>query len=181
MQGEDLVVEVDGVPHRVSRDDGGIIRGLGPALVVSIPVSPGDTVEAGDVVAVVEAMKMESSLVAPFRGRVKQVLVGESVHIRAGAPLVALEAIERPTEAPPGERLSFESLAAPQDGGPDRCRENLRRIEWLVLGYDIGAAEVQRTIADLHGACSSCRPAARCPARRNRRGHVTRRSRATRR
>jgi len=74
-QGDDLLVEVDGVPHRISRDDGGLVRAPSPALVVSVPVSPGDIVEAGDVVAVAEAMKMESSLTAPFRGRVKRVLV----------------------------------------------------------------------------------------------------------
>ena len=59
IQGGDLLIEVDGVPHRISRDDGGIVRAPNPALVVSIPVSPGDIVEAGDVVAVAEAMKME--------------------------------------------------------------------------------------------------------------------------
>ena len=67
IQGADLLVEVDGVPHRISRDDGGLVRNLAPAVVVSIPVAPGDEVEAGDVVAVVEAMKMETSLIAPFR------------------------------------------------------------------------------------------------------------------
>ncbi len=160
--GEDLVVEVDGVPHRISRDDGGIIRCPGSSLVVSIPVSPGDTVEAGDVVAVLEAMKMESSLTAPFRGRVKQVFVGENVHVGAQAPLLALEAIAQRTEAVPGDRLSFASLTAPNDSAPDPCQENLRRMEWLLLGYDVGAAEVQRTIADLHGQCAdllACDPA----------------------
>ncbi len=160
--GEDLVVEVDGVPHRVSRDDGGIIRVTGSALVVSIPVSPGDMVEAGDVVAVVEAMKMESSLTAPFRGRVKHVFVGENVHVGGQAPLVALEAIGEPAQPPPGERLSFASLTVSGDAAPDPCRENLRRMEWLVLGYDIGATEVERTIEDLHGQCAdllSCDPA----------------------
>ncbi|MBV9001005.1 MAG: hypothetical protein JO304_18225, partial [Solirubrobacterales bacterium] len=161
-QGEDLLVEVDGVPHRVSRDDGGIVRSPGPALVVSIPVSPGDTVEAGDVVAVIEAMKMESSLTAPFRGRVKKVFGGENVHVGARAPLLALEAIEQGAAEPSGERLSFASLTAPGDVAPERCRENLRRMEWLVLGYDIGAAEVNRTISDLHGQCAdplACDPA----------------------
>jgi len=161
-RGEDLVVEVDSVPHRVSRDDGGIVRAPGSSLVVSIRVSPGDTVEAGDVVAVVEAMKMESSLTAPFRGRVKQVYVGENVHVGAQAPLVALEAIEQPAQPPSGERLSFASLTASGDTAADPCRENLRRMEWLVLGYDIGATEVDRTIADLHGQCAdllSCDPA----------------------
>ena len=59
-QGADLLVEVDGVPHRIARDDGGLVRSLAPAVVVSIPVAPGDEVEAGDVVAVVESMKMET-------------------------------------------------------------------------------------------------------------------------
>jgi len=160
--GEDLVVEVDGVAHRIAHGDAGVVRSPGPALVVSIPVSPGEIVEAGAVVAVVEAMKMESSLTAPIRGRVTQVLAGENVHVDARAPLVALEAIEKAVDPTPGDRLSFESLTAPPDAGPDPCRENLRRMEWLVLGYDIGATEVQRTIADLHGQCAdllACDPA----------------------
>ena len=162
MQGEDLVVEVDGVPHRVSRDDGGIVRTPSPALVVSLPVSPGDIVDTGDVVAVVEAMKMESSLTAPFRGRVKRVLVGENVYVAAQAPLVALEALERGPRARPGERLSFAPVMALDDVAPDPCRENLRRMEWLLLGYDIGVPEVERMIADLHGQCAdllACDPA----------------------
>jgi acetyl/propionyl-CoA carboxylase alpha subunit/acetyl-CoA carboxylase carboxyltransferase component len=161
-RGEDLVVEVDGVPHRISRDDAGIVRSPGPALVVSIPVAPGAVVEAGDVVAVVEAMKMESSLTAPFRGRVKAVLSGENAHVGAQAPLVALEPVEPRAQAPPGARLSFAALSAPTAGAPDPCRENLRRIEWLVLGYDIAEAEVRRMIADLHGQCAdllACDPA----------------------
>ena len=161
-QGDSLLVEVDGVPHRVTRDDGGFVYSPGPALVVSIPVSQGDIVEAGDVVAVVEAMKMESSLTAPLRGRVKQVFVAENVHVGPHSPLLALEAIEQATNPPPGGRLSFESLTASGDDAPDPCRENLRRIEWLVLGYDIGAAEVERTVADLHGQCAdllACDPA----------------------
>ncbi|MBV9416704.1 MAG: hypothetical protein JO363_17105, partial [Solirubrobacterales bacterium] len=161
--GEDVDVEVDGVPHRISRDDGGVIRAHGPALVVSIPVSPGDVVDPGDVVAVLETMKMESSLTAPVRGRVREVFTGENVHVGAQSPLVALEPIER-TPAPPsrGERLSFASLMPSEHAAPDPCRENLRRMEWLVLGYDIGAPEVERTIADLHGRCAdllACDPA----------------------
>jgi acetyl/propionyl-CoA carboxylase alpha subunit/acetyl-CoA carboxylase carboxyltransferase component len=161
-QGDDLLVEVDGVPHRIARDDGGLVRAPSPALVVSIPVSPGDIVEAGDVVVVTEAMKMESSLTAPFRGRVKRVLVGENVHVAAQAPLVMLEPTPQPAQTTPGERLSFVSLTRSRDAPPDPCRENLRRMEWLVLGYDIDITEVQRTIDDLHGQCAdllACDPA----------------------
>ncbi|MBV8221117.1 MAG: hypothetical protein JO325_21850, partial [Solirubrobacterales bacterium] len=161
-QGDDLLVEVDGIPHHISRDDGGLVRAPGPALVVSIPVSAGDIVEAGDVVVVAEAMKMETSLTAPFRGRVKRVLVGENVHVAAQAPLIVLEPIEQPARATSGARLAFASFTQSHDGPRDPCRENLRRIERLVLGYDIDRAEVQRTIDDLHGQCAdllACDPA----------------------
>ena len=40
------LVEVDGVTHRVSRDEGGVVRSPAPALVVATPVSVGDEVEA---------------------------------------------------------------------------------------------------------------------------------------
>ncbi|MBV8999505.1 MAG: hypothetical protein JO304_10615, partial [Solirubrobacterales bacterium] len=80
----------------------------------------------------------------------------------ARAPLVVLEPIEKPAPTTSSERLSFVSLTRSANPAPDPCRENLRRMEWLVLGYDVDAAEVRRTIADLHGQCSdllSCDPA----------------------
>ena len=93
-QGADLLVEVHGVPHRITRDDGGFVRSHGPSVVVAIPVSEGDEVAEGDVVAVVESMKMETSLTAPFAGRVRRVLTGTNVQVPAHTPLLQLEAIE---------------------------------------------------------------------------------------
>ncbi|MGZ4173370.1 MAG: ATP-binding protein, partial [Solirubrobacteraceae bacterium] len=143
-QGEDLLVEVDGVPHRIARGDGGTVRNLSPAVVVSIPVAVGDIVEPGDVVAVVEAMKMESSLTAPFRGRVKEVLVGENVHVAAQAPLLTLTPVDGSTPAATaGDRVSFE-FESDEAPAPQRWRDNLRRIQWLLLGYDIDATDVER-------------------------------------
>ena len=92
-QGADLLVEVHGVPHRITRDDGGFVRSHGPSVVVAIPVSEGDEVAEGDVVAVVESMKMETSLTAPFAGRVRRVLTGTNVQVPAHTPLLQLEAI----------------------------------------------------------------------------------------
>ena len=162
-QGEDLLVEVGGVPHRISRDDGGIVHNISPAVVVSIPVVPGDVVEPGDVVAVVEAMKMESSITAPIRGRVKRVLAAENTHVAAQAPLISLEPLDGDRSAEAADRLSFAQYAIdPELPVPQRCHENLRRMERLVLGYDIGSEEAERMIADLHGACAdllACDPA----------------------
>lgn len=47
VQGLEHLVEVDGVPHRFSRDDLGILRAPSPAVVVSLGVSAGTTSPAG--------------------------------------------------------------------------------------------------------------------------------------
>ena len=106
-QGADLLVEVHGVPHRITRDDGGFVRSQGPSVVVAIPVSEGDEVAEGDVVAVVESMKMETSLTAPFAGRVRRVLTGTNVQVPAHTPLLQLEAIEDEAAEQSADRVDF--------------------------------------------------------------------------
>ena len=161
-QGDDLLTEVDGVPHRVSRDDGGLVRNPAPAVIVSIPVEPGDEVDAGDVVAVVEIMKMESSLTAPVRGRVREVLVGPNVQVGSQQPLVRIEPLEPLASESGGERVQ---LPVGDQVSADRstfCADNLRRLEWFMLGYDAEPGEVERIVANLHGACANplaCDPA----------------------
>ena len=54
------LVEVDGVTHRISRDEGGVVRSPAPALVVATPLAVGDEVEAGAPILVLESMKMET-------------------------------------------------------------------------------------------------------------------------
>ncbi len=148
-QGEDLIVEVDGVPHRITRGDAGTVRNPSPAVVISIPVSIGDAVEAGDVVAVVEAMKMESSLTTPVAGRVTEIFVAPNTQVVAQAPLVAIEpdTAELPA-GDVGERLSFRAQPR-NDDARERWRQNLQRMEWLLLGYDMDRADAERTIAAL--------------------------------
>src|SRR4051795_2451012 len=75
------LVEVDGVAHRITRDEGGVLRSPMPALVVATPLEVGAEVEAGAPVLVLEAMKMEAVLRAPFRARVREcpVAVGSQV------------------------------------------------------------------------------------------------------
>src|SRR4051812_2132737 len=141
LQDADLLVEVDGVPHRISRDEGGMIRSHSPGVVVAIPVSAGDEVQPGDVVAVTESMKMESSLTATVHGRVREVLVSANAQVPAGKPPVLIDPIEDDagaTEAE-GDRLRFTS--AELDAG------GLERLGWAVLGYDVTSDEVARALA----------------------------------
>ena len=62
-----------------------------PGLIVRINVSPGDTVEAGQGVVVMEAMKMENELRATAAGKVRSVEVAPGTAVEKGALLVALE------------------------------------------------------------------------------------------
>ena len=93
VQGHSYRIEVDGVSHRVDRDEGGVIHAPAPAVVVSIAVKPGDTVAMGDRLAVLEAMKMEMQVVAPFSGKVRQVMTIPNVQVGTGTPLVQMEPI----------------------------------------------------------------------------------------
>jgi len=61
-----------------------------PGLVVAVRVKPGEKVEAGQPVAVVEAMKMQNELVARHGGVVSEVLVAERETVSAGQALVRL-------------------------------------------------------------------------------------------
>lgn len=142
----DLLVEVDGLAHRVSRDEGGLIRAPAPALVVAIPVSEGTEVAAGEPVVVVEAMKMETTLTAPFAGTVREVLVAGNVQVAAGAPLVRLEpsGSDDDDDAAVVERVVFTSSS-----GDDEITRVLDDMRSLVLGYDIDPATARGLIARL--------------------------------
>lgn len=56
-------------------------------------VKPGDVVEKGTIIAVIEAMKTECGIGAPHKGIVRAVYVDQGKAIGPGAPLLALEAV----------------------------------------------------------------------------------------
>jgi 3-methylcrotonyl-CoA carboxylase alpha subunit len=59
--------------------------------VASLDVREGDSVAAGQKLAVVEAMKMEHVLAAPAAGRVARVLVEAGAQVAQGAQIVVIE------------------------------------------------------------------------------------------
>ncbi len=55
--------------------DGEQVKSPMPGNILAVNVTPGAAVKAGDVMFILEAMKMENEIVAPANGTVKQVLV----------------------------------------------------------------------------------------------------------
>jgi pyruvate carboxylase len=60
------------------------------AGVVTLTVAEGDTVEAGAVVATIEAMKMEANITAPTAGTVARLAIGAQQQVEGGDLLVII-------------------------------------------------------------------------------------------
>ncbi|MDP3545723.1 MAG: biotin/lipoyl-containing protein, partial [Phreatobacter sp.] len=75
-------------------DGGGSVKAPMHGKVVQVFVEPGQQVAKGDRIAVIEAMKMEHTLVAPSDGTVTMVAVLAGEQVAEGAPVAAIEAAE---------------------------------------------------------------------------------------
>ena len=62
-----------------------------PGTVTKITVKVGDSVNAGDTVLLMEAMKMENNITAEFAGTVKAILVDAGAQVQSGQALVELD------------------------------------------------------------------------------------------
>ncbi|MBQ6755589.1 MAG: biotin/lipoyl-binding protein [Oscillospiraceae bacterium] len=61
-----------------------------PGTIVDVKVSAGQAVKSGDVLVVLEAMKMENEVMAPHDGTVAQVVTQKGAKVETGTPLVVL-------------------------------------------------------------------------------------------
>ena len=162
------VVEIDGTVHRISRDEGGIVRSPAPALVVAAPVDVGSEVEAGAPVLVLESMKMETVLRAPFRAVLRERPVSVGSQVEAGAPLLRLEPLDTDeVDADAGgqrEDLGIpprvEAVDAEQRA--ERARAELRS---RLLGYDLDLDDEARALDDYLAARAELVEAGRRPVK----------------
>jgi 3-methylcrotonyl-CoA carboxylase alpha subunit len=72
------------------------IKATLPGKIAAVNFAVGDSVEIGDVVVVLEAMKMEHSLTATRAGTIEQVLISTGRQVRAGDVLVRLAEVTEP-------------------------------------------------------------------------------------
>ncbi len=98
-QGSDTLLQVNGREYRLAevgkqRQVGAAASGAPQApmagKIIQILVKPGDEVKAGDVLLILEAMKMEQQILAPRDGVVDRILCEVNDQVSAGAELIAM-------------------------------------------------------------------------------------------
>ncbi len=144
------LIEVDAAVHRITKDEGGAVRSPAPALVVSLPVTIGDEVRAGTPVAVLESMKMETVLAAPYAGRVREVLVATGGQVGAGEPLLTLEPLADAADV--GSAKTEVQVELPEPSGPvddeARALSALTDLRHLLLGFDVAPEHARRLVGE---------------------------------
>jgi acetyl/propionyl-CoA carboxylase alpha subunit/acetyl-CoA carboxylase carboxyltransferase component len=154
-----ILVEVDGVAHRVLTDDDGAVRAPSPAMVVATPVAVGATVEPGTALAVLESMKMETVVRSTVRAKVREVLAGPGDQVSAGQALMVLEPVDQgvhhgsPQVEPlrlvgRGERGVADVGSGIDEGGSARARQQLEQLRAHALGYDVPRSAGLRVLDD---------------------------------
>ena len=156
-QGPDYLVEVDGVVHRISGGEAGLVRAPALAMVVAISVAAGDEVAEGDVVAVVESMKLETSLRAPAAGRVAEVFADVNTQVENGAKLLRIEPaddedVETASEGVRADLGTLGGAAADDEDPAAAAADALVALRGLVLGFDVDEAEARRQLQRLAAA-----------------------------
>jgi 3-methylcrotonyl-CoA carboxylase alpha subunit len=65
-----------------------------PGKVIAIHVQPGSQVKVGDALIVVEAMKMEHTITAPFDGEVSAINYAQGEQVTEGDQLIIFKSAE---------------------------------------------------------------------------------------
>ncbi|MBO7326346.1 MAG: biotin/lipoyl-binding protein [Clostridia bacterium] len=90
-QGKSTPVEsqIEIAPQKTS-SDGNTINAPLPGSIVAIKVAVGQSVKKGQVVALLEAMKMENEIVSPDDGIIKTILAPKGSNVVVGDPIIEL-------------------------------------------------------------------------------------------
>jgi acetyl/propionyl-CoA carboxylase alpha subunit/acetyl-CoA carboxylase carboxyltransferase component len=140
------LVEVDGAAHKISLDEAGNIRAFAPSVVVTIDVKPGDSVAAGERLALLEAMKMEMPILAPFAGIVREVSVLSNAQVGTGMPLLRLDPHMPEKREASSARAIFRPAVPEREQLDDSLRTTLAELRHLMLGADFHPAESKQLV-----------------------------------
>ena len=100
IRNREFLIKVEGERKKNSKENkrkkkikigNGTVSSSIPRKIISLNVSIGDKVKQGDVLAILEAMKMQNEIVAPIKGIIKQINCDSGDSIIANAPLIIIE------------------------------------------------------------------------------------------
>lgn len=77
-------------PAPVSIADGETISAPMPGNIIRVDVKEGDKVTSGQVLVILEAMKMENEIVATKDGTIAQVVTSKGAVVETGSPLIVI-------------------------------------------------------------------------------------------
>lgn len=84
-------VAAEPAPVAAPAADAEVINAPMPGTIVNVLVSAGQSVKSGDVLVILEAMKMENEIMAPHDGVIAGVHVAKGESVDSGKPLVSLQ------------------------------------------------------------------------------------------
>ncbi len=139
-------VEVEEQSFDIERVGWPVLAAPFPALVAAECVAVGDRVTAGAPLVVLESMKLESIVRAPFDCWVRQIWVPRGTQVEAGQTLVAVEpAVTLPPPAWPRSVGQLEEVLGELDSTPSpRASSHLKGV---LLGFDAAPAEAKVHLA----------------------------------
>jgi acetyl-CoA carboxylase carboxyltransferase component/biotin carboxyl carrier protein len=164
-----LRIEIEGHPYRFGSELAGQVRAGTPAMVIGLQIAVGDSVEAGQQLGLLEAMKMEIGFQAPVSGVVKAISVRAGQQVAAGDLLLVIEAnadgeatgesapLQLPDDPDPLD-LFLDTTAAGDLLAASRARDAEQRaafaavreeIRRIVMGYDVNPDRVEKLSAFL--------------------------------
>jgi propionyl-CoA carboxylase alpha chain len=90
--GASVLVELPRFPIPKEKTPAGSLVAPLPGIVSEVKAKKGDTVAAGDVVLVIESMKVFTWIAAPLAGRIAEIRVEAGNHVESGSVLAVIEA-----------------------------------------------------------------------------------------
>ena len=87
---KNYTITVNGTVYDVTVEEGVKVNAPMPGKILSVKASAGQAVKKGEVILILEAMKMENEVVAPQDGTVASINVAAGDSVEAGAVLATL-------------------------------------------------------------------------------------------
>ncbi len=75
----------------VVNEDSEVVSAPMPGTILSVNVAEGDEVKAGDILLILEAMKMENEILAPRDGKVSSIGTAKGVSVNTGDKLIVID------------------------------------------------------------------------------------------